>query len=166
MVVAVVVGACVAFVALALVQASGADPLIIDIKYAPGVEPITAAHDGEWYDLRAAQDITYNRWEVVEIPLGVCMKLPPGYEAIIKPRSSSSRKRGLAFVDSGLIDNKFCGDDDWWGSTWFAMRPGRIRKNERICQFRIVERQPRVAFNVVRTMVNKNRGGYGSTGDF
>lgn len=139
--------------------------LRVKIKYAPGVKPIKQAHPGEWYDLRAAQRVVYIPGEVVQIPLGVCMELPPGYEAIIRPRSSMCRKRGLVFADSGVIDNAYCGDEDWWGSTWFAVKSGIIQKNDRICQFRIQRIQEKADFVEVEQMGNDNRGGYGSTGE-
>lgn len=36
---------------------------------------------GDWIDLRAAQDVTLKKGDVVNIPLGVAMELPEGYEA-------------------------------------------------------------------------------------
>ena len=139
--------------------------LTVKIKYAPGVEPIRQAHPGEWFDLRAAETVSYIPLDIVQIPLGVAMELPPGYEAIIRPRSSMCRKHGLVFADSGVIDNSYRGDEDWWGSTWLAVRQGVIRKNQRIAQFRIQRIQERAEFEVVEELGNNNRGGYGSTGE-
>jgi dUTP pyrophosphatase len=136
----------------------------IRIKYAEGVKPVMQAHDGEWYDLRAAEDVTFHEGDIVIIPLGVCIQLPEGYEAIIKPRSSTSRKFGLVFADSGVIDNAYCGNDDWWGSTWLATKYGHIEKNTRIAQFRIQKTQPEAELITVTALMNDNRGGYGSSG--
>lgn len=36
--------------------------------------------------------------------------------------------------------------------------------NDRICQFRIVEKQPEIEFIEVENLDNPNRGGIGSTG--
>ena len=46
----------------------------------------------------------------------------------------------------------------------YAMRDTRIEQNDRICQFRIVENQPKIVFEEVEHLENKNRGGFGSTG--
>ena len=89
----------------------------------------------------------------------------PSHTIGVLPRSSTSRKHGLSFDDSGLIDNRFCGDNDWWSSTWVAKRDGVIRQNTRICQFRLQREQPDVEFETVRRFNNEDRGGYGSTGE-
>ena len=39
-----------------------------------------------------------------------------------------------------------------------------IKKGERICQFRIMEKQPEIEFEVVEKLEDENRGGFGSTG--
>ena len=39
-----------------------------------------------------------------------------------------------------------------------------INFNDRICQFRIIEKMPEVEFVEVESLNNDNRGGYGSTG--
>lgn len=137
----------------------------IKIRYDNGVEPIIQAHYGEWYDLRAAEDVTYPEGAIVIISLGVAMHLPEGYEAIVKPRSSTVRKYGLIFADSGVIDNAYCGNDDVWSSTWYAAKYGHIEKNTRIAQFRIQRVQEKVDFVRVDRLESENRGGYGSTGE-
>lgn len=138
--------------------------MVLKVKYSDGMEPISAAHDGEWIDLRAAERKTYYADEVVQISLGVAIELPEGYEAFVRPRSSMCRKKGLVFADSGVIDHAYCGDGDVWGSTWYAVRPGVVEKNERIAQFRIQPVQPRLDIMAVDHLGNPDRGGYGSTG--
>ena len=39
-----------------------------------------------------------------------------------------------------------------------------IKKNERIGQFILKERMPKIIFEPVNTLGNKDRGGYGSSG--
>ncbi len=39
-----------------------------------------------------------------------------------------------------------------------------IHKNDRICQFRIIEHQPPLVFDAVEHLNNEDRGGFGSTG--
>lgn len=44
------------------------------------------------------------------------------------------------------------------------MRDGTINRFDRVCQFRIWEKQPEFEFEEVDKLGNKDRGGYGSTG--
>jgi len=138
----------------------------IKIKYFTDIEPIKFI-DGksDWYDLRAAEDVEMKAGEFKLIKLGVAMQLPTGYEAIMAPRSSTFKNFGILQTNSiGVIDETYCGDDDQWRFPALAMRDTVIHKNDRICQFRIIEHQPPVVFNVVEKLDNANRGGIGSTG--
>lgn len=49
------------------------------------------------------------------------------------------------------------------GCPVLAVRDTQIRKNDRICQFRIMEHQPQIQF-VEGTLEAPDRGGFGSTG--
>lgn len=119
----------------------------------------------EWIDLRSAETITMMPGDYRLINLGVKMKLPDNYEAHIAPRSSTFKKWGILQVNGlGIIDNIYCGDNDWWMFPALAMRKTTIYKGDRICQFRIMERQPHIEFEEVERLNNPNRGGIGSTG--
>lgn len=63
-----------------------------------------------------------------------------------------------------LEKETLCGDGDIWGFPAIAMWDTEIHKGDRICQFRIVKRQPPVHFVQVESLGNANRGGFGSTG--
>ena len=65
----------------------------------------------------------------------------------------------------GVIDNSYCGDDDQWMFPAIAFQDTNIPKGTRICQFRIVEKQPPVKFETVAHLTGPNRGGFGSTGE-
>ena len=137
----------------------------IKIKYVRDILPIEIIDAGDWIDLRCGKDVRLKRHEYVQIPLGVAMELPDGYEAHVIPRSSTFRKYGVLLANSyGLIDGSYCGDNDEWTFPAYAMEETRIPKNERICQFRIVPVQPKVKFEKVETLGNPDRGGLGSTG--
>ena len=137
----------------------------IKIKYLRDIEKIKLIDVGNWIDLRSAEDITMKAGEYRLIPLGVAMELPYGYEALVAPRSSTFRKYGITLVNSiGIIDESYKGDDDEWNFLAYAVRDTVIPKNERICQFRIIEHQPSIKFVEVETLGNPNRGGIGSTG--
>lgn len=139
----------------------------IKIKYHDGemvkLEKIT---QGDWIDLRSRVNVDGRVGTFVLIPLGVSMKLPVGYEAHLVPRSSSFKKYGFIQTNGvGIIDESYCGNDDEWMLPAYFLRTGEIKKGERIAQFRIVKKQPDVYFTEVTDMPDKNRGGFGSTGN-
>ena len=119
----------------------------------------------DWIDLRASEEVTLKAGEFCLIPLGVAMELPEGYEAHVVPRSSTFKNYGIIQTNScGIIDGTYCGDDDMWRMPVYAVRDTVIHVNDRICQFRIFENQPKITFDEVESLGNKNRGGFGSTG--
>ena len=137
----------------------------IRIKYMRGVNKIERFNVGDWIDLRAAEDIMLSKNEFTLIPLGVAMELPEGYEALVVPRSSTFKKYGIIMANSiGIIDESYKGDNDEWHFPALAMRDTIIRKNERICQFRIIQHQPLIQLKEVEHLGNEDRGGLGSTG--
>lgn len=138
----------------------------IRIKYANNVlEKIKKINTGDWIDLRCSEDITLKAGEFKLIPLGIAMQLPHGYEAHIVPRSSTFRHYGLIQTNgTGIIDELYCGDNDFWFMPVYATRDTQISFNDRICQFRITEHQPAIQFEEVEVLNNKDRGGHGSTG--
>ena len=119
----------------------------------------------DWIDLRAKEDVILKAGESCCIPLGVAMQLPEGYEAHLVPRSSTYKKWGIIQTNSiGIIDETYCGDNDEWALPVRADRNTIILKGDRICQFRIMEHQPDFEFEVVDSLNNADRGGFGSTG--
>lgn len=137
----------------------------IKIKYLRDIKAIEENVNSDWIDLRCAEDIYMRTGEYCVIPLGIAMELPKNYEAIIAPRSSTFAKWGIICPNSiGIIDESYKGDDDEWRFPALAIRDTVIHKNDRICQFRIVEHQPFIMFKEVTSLGNENRGGFGSTG--
>lgn len=136
------------------------------IKYFCGdIDKIGKINIGDWIDLRAAEDVDMQAGEFKLIPLGVGMKLPEGYEAHVAPRSSTFKNFGIIQVNSvGVIDNSYCGDEDEWKMPAYALRSAHIKKNDRICQFRIMAKQPELEFEQVEHLDKMSRGGFGSTG--
>lgn len=119
----------------------------------------------DWIDLRAATDISLSKGEFYLIPLGVAMEIPEGYEAHIVPRSSTFKNYGIIQTNStGIIDNSYSGDNDQWFMPVYATRDDYIAVNSRIAQFRIFENQPKIVFDEVTRLNDKDRGGFGSTG--
>jgi dUTP pyrophosphatase len=138
----------------------------IKIKYHDNeIEKIKEIAVGDWIDLRAAETVAMNTGDFKLISLGVSMKLPDGYEAHVVPRSSTFKKWGVLQTNSmGVIDNSYSGTNDIWRFPALAMRDTVINKNDRICQFRIMKRQPTIEFEKVDTLDSFDRGGFGSTG--
>ncbi len=118
----------------------------------------------DWIDLRAAEDVELKKGEFRLIHLGVAMQLPKGYEAHLVPRSSTYKNFGIIQTNHmGVIDETYCGPNDWWKMPVYAVRDTKINKGERICQFRIMEHQPEIIFEE-GDLTGSDRGGFGSTG--
>lgn len=119
----------------------------------------------DWIDLRAAETVELKKNEFKLIPLGVAMELPEGYEAHVVPRSSTFKNYGIIQTNHmGIIDESYNGDNDQWFFPAYALRDTVIHINDRICQFRIIEHQPKIQFNEIQVLGNLDRGGHGSTG--
>ena len=138
----------------------------IKIKYLnDSIERVSKIEKGDWIDLRSAEDVELKQGEHKLIHLGVAMQLPKGYEAHIVPRSSTFKKWGIIQTNHmGVVDNTYCGNSDWWFMSVYATRDTKIEKDDRICQFRIEKKMPKVKFETVEFLGNENRGGCGSTG--
>lgn len=141
------------------------DPLSIKIKYFRDIEPIQKFENGDWIDLRSGIDIDLKSGDQYRIPLGVGMILPDGYEAHIVPRSSTLKTFGIIQGNHmGIVDNSYSGDEDEWKMSVIAVRDTHISKNDRICQFRIMKKQPKLVFEKVKHLNETSRGGFGITG--
>ena len=111
------------------------------------------------------------------IPLGVAIQMPGGFEGYLLPRSSTFKKYGLVQTNSqGVIDESYSSDKDEWKMPVMATRAVTIPKGTRIAQMRIQLSQKAtmkqklmwafssgIKIKMVRTLSNKERGGFGST---
>ena len=146
----------------------------IKIKYFDNAKELNMIEKGNWCDLYANKDMFIPEGEKMMIPLGVAMQLPEGYEAHVVPRSSTFKTWGIIQTNHiGIIDNSYCGDNDQWFYPAYCLEPKNfidnqygtlIRKGDKIAQFRIIELQPKLEFEKVELLGNKDRGGFGSTG--
>lgn len=151
---------------------------------------------GDWNDLIATETINYNiptcisskedpqtstvKFHTGILSLGIAMKLPKGFEAVVVPRSSLWRKKGIIQANSfGVIDNSYNGNSDIWGFPFVAFNGGFIQAGERICQFKIQPSQKAnfwtkikwlfcsgFKFEMVDSLNSTSRGGFGSTGGY
>ena len=142
--------------------------LDVKVKYFDSDYPRLERIEGEksdWIDLRSRERIELREGHGYLIPLGVAMKLPKGYEAIVAPRSSAFKHWGIIQTNSiGVIDESYCGDNDEWMMSVYATRNAIIEKYDRVCQFRIIRHQPEINIKEVKNLNGKDRGGFGSTG--
>ena len=148
---------------------------VIKIKYhSDDITKLEKIDIGDWIDLRASEDIFIPCNEYRLISLGISMKLPEGYEAHVAPRSSTFKNYGIIMTNSiGIIDNSYSGTNDIWRFPAYCLVPQQIQdgtpgtwihKNDRICQFRIVKKQPTINFEEVDVLDDTDRSGFGSTG--
>ncbi len=130
------------------------------------LEKLKRISNGDWVDLRAAEEVEMKAGEFKYIDLGISMQLPDGYEAIMAPRSSTFKNWGILQPNSpAVIDSSYRGSDDIWKYPAYATRDTVIHKNDRIAQFRIQKIQPELFFKTVDNLDgNVTRGGLGSTG--
>lgn len=140
--------------------------LPLKIKYFDkNIEKLKKTEKGDWIDLRSAIDISLKKGDFALIPLGVGMVLPDGYEAHIVPRSSTFKNWKIIQTNSvGIIDNSYSGENDQWMMPVYAVEDTKIKKNDRICQFRILEKMPVLEIQEVEHLNDVSRGGFGSTG--
>lgn len=137
----------------------------MNIKINTHGNALPEAH-GDWVDLATAEDVKLEAGEFKIISLGISMQLPDGYYAMVLPRSSTYKKWGIVLANScGIIDNDYCGDDDIWGFPAVAFVDTEIPKGTRIAQFTLMKKQDAINFEQVYELNNKNRGGFGSSGN-
>ena len=126
---------------------------------------IKKIRQGDWIDLRASQRVPILKGRYYLIPLGVAMELPEGYEAHIVPRSSTFKRWGLLMANSmGIVDESYSGNGDQWYFPSYSTKHTIVEEGDRICQFRIMKKQPELEFEIVDKLTNEDRGGLGSTG--
>ena len=144
---------------------NNSDDFTIEVKYLPNAHPLEQVEWGSWIDLYTYEDVALKQGDQKYISLGIAMKLPKGYEAILAPRSSTYKNWGLMQTNSiGVIDSTYCGDNDIWMFPAYASRNITIPAGTRLCQFRIQKEQPKINFESVDSLRTEDRGGLGSSG--
>jgi dUTP pyrophosphatase len=121
------------------------------------------------FDLCTAQTVTFDRDTPAQtIDLGVVIRLPANCHAILSARSSTFGRYGLMLTNGiGVIDNDYCGENDYWLASFIWIRQMTdalvIPAGTRLCQFQIV---PTVKILPPIDYIPgvESRGGFGSTG--
>ena len=118
-------------------------------------------------DLAACLDepVTLESLDRAEVPTGLAMALPAGFEAQIRPRSGLAAKHGIAMANGvGTIDADYRGEIGVivvnLSKETFVIEPGM-----RIAQM-IIARHEKAEWELVDSLDETERGagGYGSTG--
>lgn len=138
----------------------------VKIKYFDDATHLVSIEKGDWIDLSNREEVVMKKGDISIIKLGVAMALPSGFTAYVLPRSSTFKKWGIIMANSmGVIDNSYNGDGDEWGFVAYATRDVVIPKGTRIAQFSMSKTFVKPSFDIVASLENKNRGGFGSTGN-
>lgn len=139
---------------------------------------------GEWIDLKVDannEHVNLKAGELKYISLGVAMQLPPDFEALVLPRSSTPKNYGITLANSqGVIDSSYSGNEDIWrfiAHKSIGDDEVMIPHAARIAQFKIQPSQKasmwtklkwlftsKIEFEFVDRLKGNNRGGIGSTG--
>lgn len=129
--------------------------------------PAYATPQSAGMDLRANIDepITLHPFERHLIPTGLCMALPAGFEAQIRPRSGLALKHGVTVLNTpGTIDADYRGEIMVLLVN-FSQQDFVVNDGERIAQM-VIARHEQGEFVEVETLDETERGtgGYGHTG--
>ncbi len=118
-------------------------------------------------DIYAAvrESVELSPGEIVLVPTGLAMAVPPGFEAQIRPRSGLAVKHGIGLINSpGTIDS------DYRGEVGVALiNLGRssytIRRGDRIAQM-VIQKVFQAELKEVKALDKSSRdtGGFGHTG--
>lgn len=121
---------------------------------------------GGWFDIPLPYDLYFESGEVVKIVFDLRVKMPIGYEAIIQPRSSTLEKTGLISSGFGVVEDSYCGEDDYIGYRFYATKDGLVSAGSCLVQMRFQKKMEDCSdFLVPDSYFTgvKSRGGFGST---
>jgi dUTP pyrophosphatase len=117
------------------------------------------------FDLTAREAVTIQPGTVGYVPLNIAVETPPGYFMLLAARSSTQKKGLMKANGIGIIDPDYSGNADEVRASYynFTDHPVIVEKGERIAQAIFL---PVLAFawEEVDELVNKDRGGFGTTG--
>jgi dUTP pyrophosphatase len=118
------------------------------------------------FDLYSRVDMTIAPKSLGLIPTNIIVEIPKGYMLMLASRSSTPKKKGLLVPHGvGIIDQDYCGEKDELLLQVFNFtdQDVPIAKGERMGQAVFV-RIDQGEWEEVTEMTEKNRGGFGTTG--
>jgi dUTP pyrophosphatase len=146
-------------------------PVAVQLKILPhgsGLPlPAYATADSAGVDLAAALDapLTLAPGERKDVPTGIALALPAGWEAQVRPRSGLALRHGITILNSpGTIDADYRGEVRVILAN-LGGAPVTIARGERIAQL-IIAPVSRAEWQVVSELpaTVRGAGGFGSTG--
>ncbi len=127
------------------------------------------AHPGDaGADLQSTVEVTLAPGERALVPTGISIALPPGFVALIHPRSGLASRHGVSIVNTpGTVDAGYRGEIKVLLVNHDRDAPVTLRRGDRIAQL-VIQRYERARFVEVERLPASRRGagGYGSTGGF
>jgi len=137
--------------------------LAVEIKLSTGaVNPTQPYVTDACWDLYAYSDVWLRPGESTEVPTGVYINIPVGYEGELKIRSSLG-KLGLS-LHHGAFDAGYQGEISPFVQNWTNARY-EVKRGDRICQFTL-RKKVNICWQVVEKFTESRRKdkGHGSSG--
>jgi len=138
-----------------LLEAHAVSPPAYQSEHASGMDLVAALE----------QDATITPGQVLSVPTGIRLEIPPGYEGQIRARSGLAARHAIGVPNApGTIDADYRGEVQV-----LLVNLGReaacIRRGDRIAQL-VIAPVTRVGWHEVTTLPESARGegGFGSTG--
>lgn len=150
------------------------DPECENVHKSVDLTPVKKHDTDSGFDLKNAELLRMETGHVYVVRTGVHLKLPEGFEAVIRPRSGLAGKHGITVVNSpGTIDQEYRGeikvllymfpefdDRDQLKENMIHFDPG-----SRIAQL-VIQKRENVKLELSESDTETNRGekGFGSSG--
>lgn len=146
----------------------GGETLAVPVRLLdPGVGLPVRAHPGDaGADLVTTVDVELGPGERATVPTGVALAVPPGWAAMIHPRSGLAAHHGVTIVNApGTVDAGYRGEVAVTLLNTDRSAVVRLARGERIAQV-VLQRVAAVTFVEVEDLGPSERGtgGHGSTG--
>lgn len=118
---------------------------ILDIKikhHADNLAKIEQTAEGRWIGLRVCETTHLKHGQYKELSLGVSIDIPEGYEAHMVLRDSTVERYGIILPHGMLIIDQttYSKYKPVWKLPIYAMKESTIKKNDKICRFRLVKK--------------------------
>jgi len=117
-------------------------------------------------DVSSRTEVVVAAYSVGKIPLNICLEIPEGYWVLLASRSSTYKMGLMPANGIGVGDWDFRGDNDEFQFVAYNYTDKEVivPAGTRVGQIMILPR-PRVELEEVDSFGNKDRGGFGTTGN-
>ena len=153
------------------IAVAATDPVtmpVVRLAHAEGLPlPAYASAGSAGLDLRAAIEVEQivPAGERVQIPTGLILEIPPGWEGQVRPRSGLALRHGVTLLNTpGTIDSDYRGEVKVILVN-LGREDFRVSRGDRIAQL-VVAPVSRVVVEEADSLASTDRGdgGFGSTG--